>query len=64
MEYIRNYVKGMVQELGYKQTAIDIGVSQSSIKNWINKNTEMNIFSRARIEDAYKLFKGSEKNER
>ena len=59
MEYIRNYVKEMVQEMGYKQTAIDIGVSETSVRNWINKNTEMNIYSRTRAEDAYKLFKGA-----
>ena len=58
MEYANKYVKEMVQEMGYKQTAIDIGVSETSVKNWINKDTEMNIFSRTRVEDAYKLFKG------
>ena len=58
MEYIRNYIKEMVQKQGYKQTAIDIGVSQTSVRNWINKDTEMNIYSRTRAEEAYILFKG------
>ena len=60
MEYIKLMVKEMVQEMGYKQTAIDIGVSITSVKNWINKDTEINIYSRTRVEDAYKLFKGVE----
>ena len=58
MECIRNYVKEMVQEQGFKQTAIDIGVSQILVRNWLNKDTEMNIYSRTRAEEAYKLFKG------
>lgn len=58
MEYIKKYVKEMVQEMGYKQTAIDIGVSQTSVRNWLNKDIEINIYNCARVEDAYKLFKG------
>ena len=58
MEYLKKYIKEMVQKQGYKQTAIDIGVSQTSVRNWINKDTEMNIYSRTRAEEAYILFKG------
>ena len=60
MEYANKYVKEMVQEMGYKKTSIDIGVSETSVRNWLNKGTEMNIYNRTRVEDAYKLFKGAE----
>ena len=60
MEHANKYVKEMVQEMGYKQTATDIGVSETSVRNWLNKNIEMNIYSRTRVENAYKLFKGAD----
>ena len=60
MEYLKKYVKEMVQQMGFKQTAIDIGVSETSVRNWINKDIEMNIYSCDLVEDAYKLFKGAD----
>ena len=60
MKYIESMVREMVKSLGYKQTATDIGVSETSVRNWLKKDIEINIHSRTRVEDAYKLFKGAD----
>ena len=58
MIYAKVMVREMVKELGYKQTARNVGVSITSIKNWLNKNTNISLYSLDLIEDAYELFKG------
>ncbi|NKQ38519.1 MAG: hypothetical protein HF967_03430 [Methanosarcinales archaeon] len=60
MRYIESMVREMVKSLGYKQTAIDIGVSETAVRNWLKKDIEINIHSCKRVEDAYKLFKGAD----
>ena len=60
MKYIEAMVREMVKSLGYKQTAIDIGVSETSVRNWLKKDIEINIHSCKCVEDAYKLFKGAD----
>lgn len=37
MKYIEAMVREMVKSLGYKQTATDIGVSETSVRNRLKK---------------------------
>ena len=62
MIYAKRMVREMVQKIGYKQTAINIGVSETSVRNWLNKDVKISIYSLDLIEDAYELFKENKKN--
>ena len=64
MIYAKVMVKEMIKELGFKQTAKNIGVSETSVRNWLNKNTKISIYSIDLIEDAYKLFEENKINNR
>ena len=55
MIYAKVMVREMTKELGFKQTAQNIGVI-TSIKNWLNEDINISLYSLDLIENAYELF--------
>jgi len=62
MIYAKVMVREMIKELGFKQVAKNIGVSETSVRNWINKDTNISIYSLDLIEDAHELYKKNKMN--